>query len=106
MPVLKTYLLALALTLMLALIAGRALGHGDANWIMMRDPYCCGPTDCSFLPLTHRVAPTTQGFVFEWAGREVTVPYWMVKPSIDDHYWLCVNPDQTMRCFYAPPVGS
>lgn len=80
--------------------------------------WCCGLGDCGTLDprsVTLRadgwhldglvtVNENTPGafsfHVFE------TVPETEVQPSPDGQVWRCHRPDQSRRCFFAPPQGS
>ena len=111
MPVLKTYLLAIALALMLALISGRVLGHDDAAWIQRGDYRdangysCCNKTDCHRLE-NSAVRLTVAGYLVQWRGKAQLVPFSEVKQSENADFWLCERWDQKIRCFFAPPLGS
>lgn len=82
----------------------RLAAHGAAAWIMA-DPairHCCGPHDCRALPAgaARALAPG----VWELPSLGVIVRQGDpgLFPSIDDHWWVCVRPDGTLRCLFRP----
>lgn len=107
----RTYLLAILLTLAVAVISGRAFGHGDAQWIA-NGQYrgadgliCCGKNDCVQVP-DDSVRATRGGYVFSLPGGIATVPFRDVLISEDEHFWICLRTDGTIRCVFAPPLGA
>lgn len=96
------------LAFLLLLLAAPALSHGDASWIMT-DPdtrWCCGPGDCFEL---HDVARSRAGWTFPHprTGAATTVPYTFRAryPSINAHFWVCIQYDGAVRCFFTAPDG-
>lgn len=106
----KNALLVLALAAAMAAFSYRALGHGDASWIMEGpNARCCGKQDCGALPAGD-VVSTAAGYWIH--SRQELVPFKEVLPSIDHQFWLCVVleearawPDGRTRCFFAPDSG-
>lgn len=101
------------LLLMATIVAAMAFcvktvaAHGDAAWIMANPAtsYCCGPNDCVRLPKSS-IKILASGFGVMINGQEMVVPYGKELPSIDDDYWACVPPGGSLRCFFAPPLGT
>lgn len=100
-----------------AFILGRALAHGEADWIM-RDPAtrsCCGPSDCGWIDASdvtlaggHYVI--ARGAAIRDLGQTLASPGYRIpareaRPSRDHHYWLCSGANRAPRCFFAPAVG-
>ena len=95
-------------------MAGAALAHDDAAWIMEKYPICCGPQDCAVVPRS-AVYMTAKGWVVQ--GLEGTVPKDQVKQSEDLQTWACriidfsdydyddedLIPDR-VRCLFLPPA--
>lgn len=89
--------------------------------------YCCGIADCGIVD-SNAIHATKDGYLidgkvkyFESIQHGTTekqgpfsysekikeiIPYSEAKPSPDGSYWRCKYPDETRRCFYAPPPGS
>lgn len=97
----------------LLLAAMPALAHGDADWIAKggyQDPTtsgasCCGPTDC------HRIEPkdvlmTGEGYIVTHDGHEYRHGFAGVQWSETRDFFICLRPNKTVRCFFAPPVGA
>ena len=85
------------------LLSSPAFAHGDASWIMNNPAtsYCCGPNDCG--PVRRdEVKVTREGYVYD--GR--VIPFAEAKHSIDDQFWVCLKPDGSPRCFFAPVMGT
>ncbi len=104
------YFLAILLTYFLLAISP-ARSHDDAAWIGQGHyrgadgSYCCGVNDC------HRVtweivALVRDGYLVSWHGQRTRVPFSQSQRSKDADYWLCERPDHSVRCFFAPPMGS
>ena len=108
------------LALAIAAIAGPARGHqAPSGWEY--DPWCCngrGPHgDCAPVVARH-VRSTAEGYVVTIRPGEHpmvrdhevthTIPYRdpAVRPSGDAEFHICLFPTaETVRCFYAPPMG-
>lgn len=93
-------------TLVALLLMGIGAAEAHEHWINRggfknsAGEWCCGEGDC------HKV------LVIELGG------YWVVVdggkvirkgtelPSLDGEFWLCLKPDGTPRCFFAPPPPS
>ncbi|HEY5798469.1 MAG TPA: hypothetical protein VIU82_25990 [Bosea sp. (in: a-proteobacteria)] len=82
------------------------------------DPYCCNTKDCQPIPKA-AVKVTAKGYIVTLAPHEhpmlaketaphtYLIPFDIVRESKDDDFHACIYPGpETMRCFYAPPVGS
>lgn len=98
--------------LLLALLAAQlsassVVAHGDAEWIerSKRFSFCCGPNDCHRVPAT-TVRMNGAGYVLLWRGASTVIPFERALPSENEHFWLCEDPRQIVRCFFAPPLGS
>lgn len=102
----------LSLGLLLSSCSTPVLAH---SWY---DPWCCNDKDCQGIP-TEAVELTAQGYRVtlrpqdhgmlrgETAPHVYVVAYRDARVSPDGGYHACIYPDvETMRCFYAPPVGS
>lgn len=108
----RLFIAAIVLT-----FAGVAWGH-DAPSGFAYEPYCCngdGHTgDCQMIP-SKTVRIVTEGFqvtLLPGDHRLAThkhiffVPQKETMESPDGAYHLCLFPNEnTVRCFYAPPVG-
>lgn len=103
------YLAAIAglLVMAWALLPGRALGHGEAGWIMANPEtaYCCGPSDCERAPPgavvmvgnAWRVVSTGQLF-----ADDAKDMHW----SRDADWWWCRPDGVTVKCLFKPLLGS
>jgi len=95
----------------LALVNGDALAHGSAVWIQNGHyrnlsglhESCCGPRDCAAYA-SGDVQVRPDGYMVRPTG--VLVPTDQAQLSGDDKYWLCRQPDGSMRCFFIPNVGG
>lgn len=79
---------------------------------------CCGAGDCGTLsPRSVTLRPDgyhVDGIVTVNEGMPGAFSYFVfevvpesdVQPSPDGRVWRCHRPDQTRRCFFAPPPGS
>jgi hypothetical protein len=88
--------------------------HGEAEWIM-RDPaikWCCGPRECSVVPVGS-VLPRDGGWFVPGTGQRFKLgdpyTYW----SKDDRMWWCRvkgsngEPMQgVVQCLFVPKLGS
>lgn len=109
---------AIRLIMAFAALAGAATAH-DAPSGWSYPPYCCNGDghsgDCQPIP-AGAVKIVAGGFEVMLAvgdHRLVTkphsffVPYQKAQPSPDGMYHLCLFPtEDTVRCFFAPPMGS
>jgi hypothetical protein len=98
-------------------LAGMSMLYASAH--SFYDPYCCNDKDCAPIKTAH-VKPVAGGYLVrlrpeDHVGlskavgvREYLVPYADAKPSPDGGFHACILPymPDTMRCFYAPPMGS
>ena len=102
----RSALLALAL-LAAQLSASSVVAHDDAAWIQRskRFSFCCGPNDCHRVPAA-TVRMNRLGYVLLWRGASTVIPFEHAYPSENEHFWLCEDPRQIVRCFFAPPLGS
>ena len=105
---LATAALGLLVAGLLLLLALGVRAHGDAAWIMA-DPatrWCCGPQDCFEL---QTVASTAAGWEFASPvnGEKTVVTYRFPNryPSINEHFWVCMNGSGGVRCFFVSPEG-
>lgn len=91
------------------------------SWISQgahRNPsgeWCCGEGDCGMLD-HGAVTPAMGGYringfmtLGEGAGAlriemHDFVPFNETQPSPDGEYWICVRPNRSRRCFFAPPA--
>ncbi len=89
------------------LSASVAAAHGDAEWIRrsQRFSFCCGPNDCHRVPAS-TVGMNGLGYVVLWRGEITVIPFQRTLPSDNEDFWLCEDPRRTVRCFFAPPLGS
>lgn len=105
------------LTLVLVGIPGIAVAHDHGA--MKYDAFCCQGDrqtgDCQAIPAGN-VTVTKDGFAVTLKAGEhrlVTRPHrWMVpfgseRQSTNGDYHACIFPDEdTLRCFYSPPMGN
>ena len=105
------WLAAAAVGLLALLSVGRALGHGDAAWIMnggylsANGTLCCGVGDCHQIE-ADAVRYSPGSFHVKHRGNELTFEEQNVKVSKDDHWWACIPAGLSIRCLFRPPVGS
>ena len=83
-----------------------AHAHGEAHWIWVTQPRCCGPRDCDRVA-EGGISRVNGGFLVLETGEVISEREAL--RSIDDHYWRCrytsgVRMGQT-RCLFAPVVG-
>lgn len=101
-----------------AMLVTPAAAHD--NWISrgglknMAGEWCCGEGDCALMD-KGSVAAKAYGYVVHGYGTIVAkdgpvrvlvdeiVPLAEAQPSPDGAYWRCQRPDQSRRCFFAPP---
>ena len=102
----------LATFAILLALSGPVLAH---SWY---DPWCCNTKDCQPIPKAS-VKITAKGYLVTLAPHEhpmlakeaaphtYLIPFAEARESKDDDFHACLYPGpETMRCFYAPPVGS
>ena len=88
-----------------------ASAHGAAEWIQRGDYKgpdgisCCGVSDCHRLD-NSAVRTSEEGYVIQWNVLRLVVPFNQVRWSENNYFWICLRPDLTPRCFFAPPVGA
>jgi len=89
-------------------ISKGGLRNGAGEW-------CCGAGDCAVMdPKTVSSGPggysvSGMGTIDGTHRREFYhefVPEHEAQPSPDGAYWRCKRPDDTRRCFFAPPPNS
>lgn len=79
----------------IALLAGPALAHDDAEWIRAQGlknrmgEMCCGPQDCNAVDPA-RVKLTDKGYAINQGSWTEVIPYSEPMPfSIDGRIWIC-----------------
>ncbi len=88
------------------LVASLALAHD--SWISRgalknsAGEWCCGEGDCFVVP---RESISMNGSGYMLFGFELVL-FNEAQPSPDGAFWRCKRPDNTRRCFFAPPPGS
>lgn len=97
-----------ALLVLLLVLPGVALAHGDAAWIM-KDPrtaYCCGPSDCAKEP-TGAVMPVAEGYRILDTGQLFRFGDPHLHASRDGDYWTCRPPglEGAVKCLFVPLMG-
>lgn len=102
---------ALAYALAMACVPTASVAHGEHDWIResgARSPtgeLCCGEHDCMKIP-ADAVHLGRAGYTISTAAGSIGIKESETLPSEDSEFWLCVRPDATIRCFFAPPVGA
>lgn len=90
------------------MVATRASAHD--SWISRgglknaAGEWCCGEGDCFEVPKAD-VALDGSGAGYLLYQTEL-VPFAEAQPSPDGAFWRCKRPDNSRRCFFAPPPGS
>jgi hypothetical protein len=93
------------------------LAHGEAQWISDNPNYvfdstykdnvhCCGPQDCSRIPLTELPKYVNGGWLIPSTGQIFAENRKGLYPSIDENWWWCRPNGHDVVCLFKPVAGS